>query len=80
MTSEAPLDARFLAIAAPIPLQSLFSVVIPHVQSYISRCKPREPPVTMASFPSKGRAVVLATRFVDETLWYSGLDMMQLSS
>lgn len=35
MTSEAPLDARFLAIAAPIPLQSLFSVVIPHVQSYL---------------------------------------------
>lgn len=37
---------------------------------------PLEPPVMMASLPSRGRRVVPPVRLVEEVLWYSGRDIV----
>ena len=63
MTSEAPFSARLRQIAAPIPKASS--------QTLFNRLKapgchiPREPPVTIASFPCKGLPLVAAFKFVE---------------
>ena len=63
MTREAPFSARLRQIAAPIPKVS--SQMILNRLKPLSDNMPREPPVTIASFPCKGLPFGAAFKFVD---------------
>ena len=71
--TEQPFVARFLAIAAPIPTRSHKHH---HLVFRLSGCRPREPPVMMASLPSSDRGAALLPTLVDAILWYPGRSMM----
>ena len=63
MTREAPFSARLRQTAAPIPEAS--SQILFNRLKAPSGNIPREPPVTIPSFPCKGLPLVAAFRFVD---------------
>ena len=63
MTREAPFSARLRQIAAPIPEASR-QILFNRLKA-LTRNIPREPPVTIASFPCKGLPLVAAFKFVE---------------